>query len=158
MYHITACTAGREPCLGEVVQDAVVLSQAGLVVRDELLRTPVVRTHADIDAWVIMPDHFHVILVLDGEGSDDGADERPGPRLAAGSVGSIVNHIKGVSTRKIRALGYRDFRWQSRFHDRIIRSESQLEATRRYIMANPAAANEPFATWGSDRERAWNRR
>jgi hypothetical protein len=55
-----------------------------------------------------MPDHIHVILVLDGEGSDDGLDEGPGPRLAAGSVGSIVNHIKGASTRKIRALGHRD--------------------------------------------------
>ncbi len=135
MYHIVVCTARRVRWFGEVEGRAVVLSPAGRILRDELARTPAVRHCVDIDAWVIMPDHLHVILALSGQAP---AVPRDGPYMAPGSVGAIINQIKGACTKRIRAAGAGHFAWQPRFFDRIIRSQRQLDNTRRYIAHNPA--------------------
>ena len=135
MYHIVVCTARRVRWFGEIDGQAVVLSPAGQILRDELARTQVVRSGVEVDAWVIMPDHLHMILALSGEAP---AVTREGPHMPAGSVGAIVNQIKGACTKRIRAAGAGRFAWQPRFFDRIIRSELQLDATRRYIAQNPA--------------------
>ena len=38
------------------------------------------------------------------------------------SLGSIIGQFKSVCTKRIRKMRYRDFAWQPRFYDRIIRN------------------------------------
>lgn len=58
--------------------------------------------------------------------------------LRSGSLSSIVNHYKGRVTRHVRRTPCGiDLVWQPRFWDRVVRSERELEATRRYILENP---------------------
>lgn len=59
------------------------------------------------------------------------------PRLQSNSLGSIIGQFKSVCTKQIWADGYTDFRWQSRFHDHIIRDEESLNRIREYIINNP---------------------
>jgi len=54
-----------------------------------------------------------------------------------GSLGAIVRSFKSAVTNYIHADGFRDFAWQSRFYDHIIRSEKRLNIIRRYIRNNP---------------------
>jgi REP element-mobilizing transposase RayT len=81
----------------------------------------------DLDAWVVMPNHFHGILFV-----------QP-PRLseARRPLGVIIGQFKGVCTRRIRSAGRRDFDWQERFWDHIIRDEEALQRLRKYILENP---------------------
>ncbi|MEM9998726.1 MAG: hypothetical protein AAF809_13575 [Bacteroidota bacterium] len=55
----------------------------------------------------------------------------------AGSLGAIVRSYKSAVTRWARQNEHEAFAWQPRFWDRVIRSERELEATRRYIVNNP---------------------
>jgi hypothetical protein len=65
----------------------------------------------------------------------------------AGSLSAIIRSYKSA----VRYWGNRNnfpiFAWQTRFHDRIIRNERELNAIRVYIENNPA-------NWDKDRDNA----
>lgn len=55
------------------------------------------------------------------------------------SLGRIIRWHKGRSTFEINKLyPETNFKWQLRYHDRIIRDEEELERIREYIRNNPA--------------------
>jgi putative transposase len=81
----------------------------------------------DLDAFVVMPNHIHGILVLTGATSFKTV------------LGRVVNGYKGAVTARIRKLGNENqVVWQSRYHDHIIRNERGLNNIRAYIATNPA--------------------
>ena len=53
-----------------------------------------------------------------------------------GSLATVVRSYKSAVTRKSREI-FPDFAWQSRFHDRIVRNDDELNRIREYIIANP---------------------
>jgi len=57
--------------------------------------------------------------------------------LKSNSLGSIIGQFKSTTTKRIHAIGYSDFAWQSRFYDHIIRNEKSLQKIREYIHNNP---------------------
>jgi putative transposase len=71
--------------------------------------------------------------------------------LQSGSLGAIVNQFKSVCTRQIRAVKNKEFDWQPRFYDHIIRSERSLKEIQEYIFNNPAKweldRNNPANLW-----------
>ena len=69
-HFITIVTQGRECLFGQVVNGEMQLNSAGQIAQDEWLRTAVIRPRVTLDAFVIMPNHVHGIIVL----SDDGRD------------------------------------------------------------------------------------
>lgn len=77
--------------------------------------------HYQLDAWVIMPNHFHA-LVEPAEGV---------------VLGDIVQRWKGGSAREINlARSTSGKLWQHEAFDHIVRSEVQLDHFRRYIALN----------------------
>ena len=73
-------------------------------------------------AWVVMPDHVHVLYQSDG-----GEDLR-----------ATLKSLKGSSSRTLcREFGRLAPVWQDETFDRVIRSERELLETWRYIEANP---------------------
>jgi REP element-mobilizing transposase RayT len=68
IYFITICAWNRQPLLSRVMRGRICLTSAGRIVRDEWLGTNQIRREAWVDAFVIMPDHFHGIVGL-GTGS-----------------------------------------------------------------------------------------
>ena len=60
------------------------------------------------------------------------------PVLKPNSLGSIIGQFKSVCTKRIRQQGFTNFRWQTRFHDPIIRDKASLQRIRQYITDNPA--------------------
>lgn len=92
-------------------------------------------------AWVLMPDHAHWLLQL---GERDG-------------LSRVVNRLKSASARYVnRARGASGAVWAKAFHDHGLRSDEDLQAVARYVVANPLRAglatqigNYPFwnAVW-----------
>jgi len=81
------------------------------------------------DEWIVMADHFHFIFLLDNSSSD----------AMKFSVGEAVRSIKARTTRCMHLAGFRDYRWQPNYYDRIIRDEKELNKFRAYIQTNPLA-------------------
>ena len=70
-YFVTICTHCRECLFGDVVDGQMRLSDAGWVVDDEWVKTAEIRDEIELDAWVVMPNHFHAIIVLSDAGRGD---------------------------------------------------------------------------------------
>ena len=151
-YFVTICTRDRGCWLGKITDGKVSLSEAGRIVAEELHNTEKVRANVGVDRWIVMPDHLHAIIVIEDEtplsetphrGVSTGrGDVLPG-RLGPGSLGSIVGQFKSVCTKRIREGGLRDFAWQPRFYDHIIRDEVALQNIRKYIEQNPSTWSPP---------------
>ena len=72
-------------------------------------------------SWVIMPDHFHWLV-----------------QLVDKSLPSLLNQLKGVSSRKINnRLKLKGALWQKSYYDRAIRDSQDVKGVARYIVANP---------------------
>ena len=144
-YAVTICVLGRVCCLGEVVEGSVALSPFGVIAGEEWQRIPDIHPHVVLDDWIVMPDHVHGILILQGE---RGGSFTPGC-LAAGTLGAVVGQFKKRSTKRIRARRRPDFTWQERFFDQVLRDDEDLERYRRYIRENPNRWKPPDS--GPDR-------
>ncbi len=142
-YFVTICVKNRVPCLADIVDGAVRLSPIGEIVAEEWQRTAHIRANVVLDVWVVMPDHLHGIVGITA--STIVETPRRGvstmttkSRLQPNSLGSIIGQFKSVCTKRIWAAGHRDFAWQERFYDHIIRNERALNRIREYIANNPA--------------------
>lgn len=147
------------------------LSTAGTMIWqwwEELNRKfPTART----DVVVVMPNHFHGIIVIDppqqaqndvgailsdrpvdGQPHSDGQPRRAAPTEKPPSLGGIVGWFKTMTTnayiRGVRQQGWPPFQgavWQRNYYEHVIRQEQAIEQIREYIQANPAR-------WTWDRE------
>jgi REP element-mobilizing transposase RayT len=63
-YFVTICTWQRECIFGEIVAGEMVLNDTGRIVLAEWDKTPTMRPNAELDRFVIMPNHLHGIIVL----------------------------------------------------------------------------------------------
>jgi len=168
LYFVTICTHDRKHFFGEIVAGEMQLSPIGEIVAEEWQKTPQIRPNVELDERIIMPNHLHGIVVIThalkmsdstnvetfqrnvSTGPDVSA-KRPAPvaRLQPNSLGSIIGQFKSVCTKRIWAAGFRDFAWQTRFYDHIIRNEKSLNKIREYIATNTLR-------WEEDRNNAAN--
>ena len=61
-YFVTICTQDRECLFGDIVDGEMRLNDAGHMVRDVWHKIPEHFPYADIDEFVVMPNHFHGII------------------------------------------------------------------------------------------------
>ncbi len=70
-YFVTIVTHGRECLFGEIVDGEMRLNRAGQIARQEWERLPRRFPHVQLDAFVIMPNHIHGIIVITDAGWDN---------------------------------------------------------------------------------------
>jgi putative transposase len=142
-YSITICTYARTSLFGEVVDGTVCLSRFGQIVERSWREIPDHDHHVELDAFVVMPNHVHGILVLGqcspGKGT---ACRAPTERFGGpvpGSLPTILRSFKSGAARRVNCLrrtpGGRV--WQRGYYERVIRNERELSAVRRYVLENP---------------------
>jgi len=148
-YFVTLVAHERELLFGEMVGDEVRLSEFGEIARDEWLASPNIRREIQLDVFVVMPNHIHGIvwIVSDDVGATGRSPLPPPHGPASKSLGSFIAGYKSVVTKRINQIrGTPGIPvWQRNYYDRIIRSERELDAIRRYIQNNPSR-------WAEDRE------
>ena len=109
--------------------------------------------NVQLDAFIIMPNHVHGILIL-LEQNPVGIQNFESLRhpkfhqyqkMIPKSVGSIMRAYKSSVTAWCNNNGFVDFKWQRNYYERIIRDEPELNRIREYIINNPA-------NWQNDEE------
>jgi putative transposase len=155
-YYVTICTHGRVCWLSTVVDGEVELSTVGCIVDEEWTALPARFPQVDLDAFVVMPNHVHAILVITdlSPGSVGTAlapsnnhptpmpekPDTPNEPLVRGvpTLGHIVGAFKSLAARRINRVLERSGRfWQVKFYEHIIRDDADLARVREYIAANP---------------------
>jgi REP element-mobilizing transposase RayT len=63
-YFVTIVTHGRACLFGEIVDGEMTLNRLGQIVRWEWLDLPKRFPYLDLGAFVVMPNHFHAILIF----------------------------------------------------------------------------------------------
>ncbi|MDB9543479.1 hypothetical protein PN472_10030 [Microcystis aeruginosa CS-1036] len=79
-YFVTICTYQKQSWFGEIKNGQIYLNQLGKIVADEWLKTCKIRPNFKLDEWVIMPNHFHGIVIINDYSGDDqslGARDAP---------------------------------------------------------------------------------
>lgn len=166
-YFITIVAYQRECLFGEITNGEMRLNGYGKIVQWEWLELPKRIRYIELGAYVVMPNHFHGILVfrnpvvgatrpdltvthsgkagLHNEISDGigGSPLTPrGPKPA--SLGAIMAQFKSRVTKrlwKIPALNGTPI-WQRNYYERIIRNADEANRIHLYIESNPARWDE----------------
>ncbi|PSF31344.1 transposase [Aphanothece hegewaldii CCALA 016] len=152
-YFVTICTGNHLCYFGDIVQGKMQLSALGQIAQQFWVEIPEHFNNTFIDAYVIMPNHVHGIVVIDHpvetrhgaslQSSQNHNDQsNQFSPLKKGSLSIIINAYKSSVTRWCRKNGYDYFAWQPRFYDHIIRDNDSLERIRDYIHNNPVKWEE----------------
>jgi REP element-mobilizing transposase RayT len=153
-YFVTVCTYAHTCRFGAGVDGEMALNHLGRLVAQEWENTAVLRPNVERDAFVMMPNHVHGIIVIVSEGG--GKDARRGmvhhapasPRAfsqpIAHSLGTIVGAFKASVTRSARqaSLIREAPLWQRNYYEHIVCDQSDLDRIRNYIAGNPARWTE----------------
>ena len=126
-YFITICMKNRKKFFSKIENSIVVLSKFGKIIDEVLMNIPSCY-NVEIDCYIIMPDHIHLIIILDKDENKKNY-----------SLSDVMGKFKSFSCKKIREVLEDDekFEWQKSFYDRIIRNEKELYQIRKYIKENP---------------------
>jgi putative transposase len=168
-YFTTLVIEQRLPLLGRIVDGEMQVSPAGEMAGTVWGNLERYYPGVSVDAYVVMPNHLHGIIVLAGPAREDrdgaavptgGIEEQlvPGrpvdmpPRTNAISISTVIQRFKTFTAHEygtgVRAHGWPRYPgrlWQHRFYERVIRNERELNAIREYIANNPLQ-------WHLDRE------
>jgi putative transposase len=136
-YFITVCAHNRACLFGEISAGAVQLNDNGAVVQETWDRLPTHYSHLMLEAFVVMPNHVHSILVLTDDSIAAGLKPAPTPRHVLPEIvrafktfsARLINHRRGIRGLPV---------WQRNYYEHVIRTDSALNRVRQYIGENPA--------------------
>lgn len=138
IYFVTICVQDRRMLLGQIVHEAACLSPVGLFAQQSWESLPRHFPFVELDMHVIMPNHFHGLIVINELPQANDPPLDPDPSQKEYPLGEVVRRFKALTTRAAHEAGIADFDWQEQYWDAIIRSERHLHNIRRYILNNPA--------------------
>jgi REP-associated tyrosine transposase len=143
-YFVTICTRQRECTLGVVQDQTVILSPSGQIAKQCWNALASHFLFLNLDAFVIMPNHLHGIIVIthsEQSKSETAIPVRPSsPKgTQSDSLSAILQNFKSVSTRKINQVHQNRGAtvWQRGYYERVIRDDTELSRIRQYIETNP---------------------
>lgn len=159
-YFVTVVVQNRLCLFGEVVDGAMQPNDAGQMIASEWFALPLRFPTVQLDAFVVMPNHTHGVILIDSVGaplvgaqSNQASDNtRATTRVApTPSLDEVIGAYKSLTTvefvRGVNTLGWSLFPgklWQRNYYEHIIRNEDALQRIRHYIADNPACwAEDP---------------
>ena len=160
-YYVTICTKDKAHLFGEIiavgadlVSARAQLNYAVQMIEKVFLETVQSFDNIIADKYVVMPNHFHCILVISRAGSVtragyvSRADTRSAPTtdtVAMKTVSAVVRafkskttleYIKGVKSGVLPPFDKQV--WQRNYYEHVIRDESDYQTKWKYIDENPA--------------------
>lgn len=137
-YFITICTQNRQCFFGEDGVGAGLRADpkcnaAGHMIKSAWHQIPHFYNTVELDEFVVMPNHIHGIIKLNGR-----------PQRDAPTISDIMNRFKSYTTAHY-CYGVKHNQWQSfdgklwqrSFYDHVIRNDFDLLRVRQYIRNNP---------------------
>lgn len=136
MYFLTICVKNKKHLLSKIVGcgdfDApqMMLSEYGIILDKYIKLMSNKYTHIKIDKYVIMPNHFHLIInITDYVPAKNGASETAAPYN--NETSKFVSLLKRYCNRE-----YGKNIWQTSYNDHIIRCEKDYQKIWEYIDTN----------------------
>ncbi len=125
-YFITICTAEKQKILCSIVgancvRPQIMLSKIGQIIKNNIDILDKTYQTVSVDRYVIMPNHLHLILRIDGR------------TQFAPTISRVIKQFKGSITKQVGIPI-----WQKSFYDHIIRDEKDYLRICEYIEHNPA--------------------
>ncbi|MBK8805768.1 MAG: transposase [Bacteroidales bacterium] len=157
-YFITVCTQNREYYFGEITNGKMQWSHVGIIADILWHQIPHHHLNVELGAFVVMPNHVHGILIINN--TDNVGNVETGHALSlqserqteqserqtigqqrfqnigTNSISSMVGSYKSAVTKHANRLGF-EFKWQSSFHEHIIRDDKSFQTISDYIENNP---------------------
>ncbi len=160
-YFVTICIYEHACLLGDIINGEMRMNAAGQLVADTWTHLPVRFPCIELDAFVVMPNHLHGVLVLSDPPATVGAGlalpnnasdfKKQGTPRSAPTLADVVGAFKSISAIACNRLLNRSgcpF-WQRNYYEHVIRHEKDLERIREYIENNPGR-------WAEDKENSAN--
>lgn len=153
LYFLTICTHNKECFFGEIDNDEIILNEIGKIAQANWLAIDKQFPSIETANFVIIPNHLHGILIIDGidhiKNTDDGNENNnkksggitgnKNPMLHR-NISTAVRGFKGKTTFDCRKINS-EFAWQPRFYDHVIRSQTSFIKIQDYIENNPKMWN-----------------
>ncbi len=138
-YFVTICSEGRDPVLGEIADGQVHLTAVGRMVEFEWQMLPRHFENVERDAFVVMPNHLHGIIILSERAPANPPMAKRWHGTAANSLNAILQNFKSLTTRRANHMGGNAgvSLWQRDYYEHIIRRPEELQRIREYILNNP---------------------
>ena len=123
-YFVTICVKKRENLLSQIdkIKNEVVLNDMGVQIEKFILKIASVYEGIFVDNYVIMPDHIHLLLRIEGK-----KDKLVQPKLQ-----TIIRSFKTMVTKEMG-----ESIWQTSYYDHIVRNEQDYMNVWNYIETNP---------------------
>ncbi len=118
-YFVTICTRDMVCRFGRPGD----LNQRGRIAEQGLLEIEKHFPKVKVDKYVVMPNHVHAIIVL--QGSDT-------------NLSTVIGQYKSFVSRRIHLTEPGHRVWQTSYHDHVVRDQKEYEQIWLYIDANPA--------------------
>jgi len=145
-YYVTICTKDRKCLFGGINDGRMALNPFGIIIIEELLRTPEIRREISLGEWVIMPNHVHAIVMINDHYDDVGATGRSplpcrakpcGPKPH--SLASFIAGFKSGTAKRINEMRKTTGCpvWQRNYWEHVIRNQKSCDKIRQYIIENP---------------------
>ena len=149
-YFVTICINGGLHTLGQIKNGEIYPSESGQMVQTVWNELPFHYPGVTVDAFVLMPDHIHGIIILTnntvGAVPPCPPPSCPPPSYKPMTLGDVVHRFKSLTTTKYRQgvneLGWTPFQkrfWQRNYFEKIVRNQESLDKIREYILNNPLA-------------------
>jgi len=159
-YFITICTFYRENFFGYVKNNNIIMSTIGKIIKQHWQNLPKFYSNIKLDEYVIMPNHFHGIvnivetiheLSLQNNININNNQQLLRINRRKMLLPKMIGRFKMQTSKEINKLRDMSGRsiWQSRYYDRIVRNDIELNAIRQYIKNNPK-------NWETDRNNVKN--
>jgi putative transposase len=148
-YFITICVQDRACLFGQVIGNEMRPNEAGRMVQRWWAQLPRKFDSVDCDAFVVMPNHVHgIIVMMPPDAALGGHTGPPLPRIVQWFKSMTTNdYLRGVKESDWPTLPRR--LWQRNCYEHTIRNDHALDRIRQYVFDNPAR-------WAEDSENPLN--
>ena len=148
-YYVTLCTKARQCLFGDVIKGEMRLNSLGHIAFTCWQAIPHHFPHVELDAFVVMPNHLHGILLISdtvvrARHCRAPTTEKFG-KPVPGSIPTVIRTYKAAVTKRINLICNTkgtSLIWQRDFYEHINRDEESLHNIRQYIVENPRCWTE----------------
>lgn len=129
-YFITVCTKDRKPLFWEFVGADIIrpnLSKYGKIVNTAINAISSHYPNMEVDEYVIMHDHIHLILKI--------ANDNKNGRMISAPTKTIMTVIGQMKRWVSKEIGFPI--WQKSYYEHVIRDENDYIEKAQYMLNNP---------------------